>query len=247
MSNFTRIYGYIVFIFIIILVIVIKCSEPEKKKETIKSTELLVVNETNDSVLVFLTIGSDTNYVTNVLGIYGIKTNGLQGSFILAPNDTVSYISGEKGFSGNLSFNTPPLNCPTNEFPLGINIFEFSLNNNFKGILYPQETFDISCVAGVNCRIGCTFDSLAYWTAGNGIKRFGAIENSFIYDNVGKIGVYPYGCDSCSQIYQPPICENYLKPSEPQKQNTCNIQRDANKKGGKVYVIYKGVLNGEIN
>jgi hypothetical protein len=246
--SFTRIYGYIVFTFIIILVIVVKCSDPEiKEVKKEKSTELLVVNETTDSVVVYLTLGADTNYVTNVNGIYGITTTGLQGFFILAPHDTVSYTSQPKGFSGNLSFNTPPLNCPTKQFPTGINIFEFALNNNFKSIKYAQETIDISCVAGVNSRIGCQIDSLGGWNAGNGIDKFTMFENSFIYDNVGRIGVYPYGCDSCSKIYQPPICSNLLKPSEPQKQNTCNIQRDANKKGGKVYVIYKGALNGEIN
>ena len=128
MSSFTRIYGYIVFTFIIILVIVVKCSDPEIKVKKEKSTELLVVNETTDSVVVYLTLGADTNYVTNVNGIYGITTTGLQGFFILAPHDTVSYTSQPKGFSGNLSFNTPPLNCSTKQIPTGINIFEFALN-----------------------------------------------------------------------------------------------------------------------
>lgn len=242
--SFTKIYGYIVLLFIIILAIVVKCSEPNNENLG-NSTQVAIVNETNDTTIVYLTLGADTNYVNNVNGIYGITTTGLQGSFLLAPKDTVYYTSPySKGFSGNLSFNTPPMNCRDSLFPDGINIFEFSLNNNFKGLQSPQETIDISCVAGVNCRIGCKIDSLDYWNAGNGIKGFGYFENSYLYDNVDRLGVYPVGCDSCSKIYQPPICPNPLKTSQPQSKNICNIQRDANKRGGTIYVIYKGSIKG---
>lgn len=237
--------------FIIALLIVLAsittikfCIKDDNCCKNYNATELCIVNDTKDSVVVYLTLGADTNYVNNVNGIYGIKSFGLQGNFILPPNDTVFYKSPEnKGFGGNLSFNTTPQNCPIKDFPMGINIFEFALNNNFKGTKDAQETIDISCVAGVNCKIGCKVDSLS-WNAGNGINNFGYFENSYIYDNVGRLGVYPVGCDSCSKIYQPPICNNPIKPSEPQKTNTCNIQRDATKKGGRIYVIYKGELKG---
>ena len=219
------------------------CDAPIKEEI---ATTLCVTNETNDTVDVFLTIGADTNYITSVKGIFGIQDTGMQGSFVLLPKATLFYKSPSgKGFSGNISFSTPPMNCPPNTtFPDGINIFEFALNNNFAGVQYPQETIDISCVSGVNCRIRWEIDSLRGWSAGNGIDSFKYFENSYLYDNVGRIGVYPIGCDSCSRIYEPPICDNPLKPSLPQPSNTCNIQRDANKKGGFVYVIYKGELKG---
>ena len=242
MSSFTKIYGYIILLFVIIIGIVLECSSPNVEKSN--STRLAIINETDDTTIVYLTLGADTNYVTDVNGIYGITTTGLQGSFLIIPKDTVYYTSPkEKGFSGNLSFNTPPMNCRDSLFPNGINIFEFTLNNNFKGVLYAQETIDISCVAGVNCKIGCEIDSTSGWNAGNGIVGFGYFQNSYLYDNLDRIGVYPVGCDSCSKIYQPPICPNPLSPSQPQSKNTCNIQRDANKKGGTVFVIYKGILN----
>jgi len=237
-------------IFAILLVyssfFVLKNCGVKKEIKNSKETTLYVVNETKDTVDVFLTVGADTNYITNVKGIFGILDSGLQGSFTMLPNDTVFYQSpSNKGFSGNITFNTPPMNCPPNiKFADGINIFEFSLNNNFYWLKYPQETIDISCVSGVNCRIGCKIDSLGGWNAGNGIDSFSYFENSFIYDNVGRIGVYPVGCDSCSKIYKPPVCDNPLKPSKPQPANTCNIQRDASKKGGNVFVIYKGKLKG---
>ena len=221
------------------------CSD-KPSKNTTQETTLYLVNESTDTVTVFLTLGSDTNYVTNVLGVYGITTSGLQGSFKLLPNDTVYYTSSNgKGFAGNLSFDTPPLNCADTVFPLGVNVFEFALNNNFASVKNAQETIDISCVAGVNCKIGCKVDTLS-WNDGS-TNQFTYFENSFIYDNVGRRGVYPVGCDDCTASVSPPICPNQLKPSQPQTNAICNIQRNASKKGGNVFVIYKGKLKGEIN
>lgn len=208
------------------------------------NTELLVVNGTDSSVVVYLTLGADTNYVTNVNGIYGITSNGLQGSFILGANDTVSYTSiCGKGFNGNLSFGGAPNNCPdTVAFPLGMNIFEFALNNNFAGIPNAQETIDISCVSGVNCKITCNL-SENNWNAGGDTSKFTSFGNSYLYDNVGRVGVFPFGCDSCILIKNPPTCLN-KKFSEPQKKSICQVMRDATKKGGDIYVIYGGVING---
>lgn len=210
------------------------------------NTELFVVNQTKDSVLVYLTLGADTNFVTNVNGIFGITATGLQGSFILAPNDTVSYQSAGKGFGGNITFGTPPVNCPdTNLFPFGINLFEFSLNDSFAGTNHAQETVDISCVSGVNSKITCNLSD-ADWNDGDstGIQTF---ENSFLYDNVFRIGVFPFGCDSCTVIKNPPVCTGHKPFSQPQKKSICNIQRDAGKKWGKVYVQFGGYLKAEIN
>lgn len=213
---------------------------------TTENTTLFLINQSKDSVTVYLTLGSDTDYVTNVFGIYGIADSGLQGSFQLAPNDTVYYTSPKsKGFAGNLSFDTPPLNCADTVFPLGVNVFEFALNNNFASVKDAQETIDISCVAGVNCKIGCKVDTLS-WNDGS-TNQFTYFENSFIYDNVGRRGVYPVGCDDCTASVSPPVCPKPLKPSQPQSNSICNIQRDASKKGGKVFVFYKGKLKGEIN
>ena len=133
-----------------------------------KNTEVLVINETKDTVCAYLTLGSDTNYITDVNGIFGITLSGLQGFFFLAPNDTVSYKSPVgKGFSGNITFGTPPINCPdTLDFPYGINIFECSLNNGFASVPNAQETIDISFFSGVNSKIACSvYDS--NWNAGD--------------------------------------------------------------------------------
>jgi hypothetical protein len=219
-------------------------SKAKAHSEDIIRTEVFVTNNTDDTITAYLTLGADTNYVTDVNGIFGISTSGLQGSFTLLPNDTLKYKSPKgKGFNGNISFGTAPVNCFTNDYPEGINIFEFALNNDFKGIPNAQETFDISCVAGVNSRISC-FMSSKDWNDGDS-TGFTFIENSFLYDNYNRIGVFPYGCDSCSVIYQPPVCENHAKYAEPQPKNMCNVQRDATKKGGYIVVSFNGFLKGE--
>jgi hypothetical protein len=207
-------------------------------------TTLYVVNGTSDSVLVCLTLGADTSDVNSVSGIFGITQTGLQGCFTLAPNDTVYYQSIGKGFDGNLSFGGLPNNCPdTTLFPFGMNIFEFNLNDN---AYTPngQETLDNSCVAGVNCKIICNMSD-TNWNDGDstGIQKF---ENSYLYSNTYRIGVFPYGCDSCTVSVAPPDCPNHKKYAQPQKKNICNIQRNATLSGGSVYVVYAGVLNGEV-
>jgi hypothetical protein len=209
------------------------------------NTEVRVINSTDTSVVVYLTLGADTNYVTDVNGIFGITTSGLQGFFTLNAGDTISYTSIGKGFSGNLTFGTPPVNCPdTTLFPNGINIFECSLNNNFVGIPNAQETVDISCVSGVNSKIICNLSD-STWNAG-GTLKVSTFENSYLYDNVFRTGVFPYGCDSCTVIKNPPICAGHKPFSQPQSKSICNVQRDATLKGGVVYVIFGGFLKGEI-
>lgn len=207
-------------------------------------TEVLVVNSTDSSVVVYLTIGADTNYVTDVNGIFGITGSGLKGFFILDAGDTVSYTSPNgKGFSGNIAFDAYANNCADSTlFPNGINMFEFSLNNNF--LKYAQETIDISCVSGVNSKIACTLTD-SNWNAGDttGLLNF---ENSYLYDNVFRHGVFPYGCDSCTVIVNPGVCPNHKKFSQPQSKSICNIQRSASLSGGQIIIQYQGVLTGEI-
>jgi hypothetical protein len=210
-------------------------------------TEMLLINGTSDTVAVFLTLGSDTNCVDSVTGVFGIIGSGLQGSFNLLPNDTVSYISPlGRAFEGNLSFTTAPNNCPdTLLYPFGINLFEFNLNDNFSYIANPQETIDISCVSGVNSAISCSVTD-STWNAGTMYPVVMTFRNSFIYDNTFRVGVYPFGCDTCNGIKSPPICPNQKKFAQPQKNKICNVQRNASSCGGKVYVTYNGVLNGTI-
>lgn len=238
-------------IFILVLIVSLYLSYKIffDKKQTCENnnTELLVVNNTSEGVDVYLTIGSDTNYVINVNGIYGIQDSGKKGYFHLKAHDTVSYKSPiGKGFNGNLAFGDYANNCPdTVKYPFGMNIFEFAINNNFPSTPNAQETIDISCVAGVNCKITCNLSN-KNWNAGDTLG-FTSFENSYIYNNTYRIGVFPYGCDSCTVIKNPPICPNTKKFAQPQRRSICNVQRNATLKGGKIFVVYGGVLKSEIN
>lgn len=207
----------------------------------IENTTLCVLNNSNDTVTAYLTIGSigDTNYVQSTIGIFGIIEVGTQNSFTIAPNDTLGYMSPTgKGFNGNLSFGVPPQNCPdTTQLPNGINLFEFALNNAFN--INGQETIDISCVSGVNSYITVTMFNAGAWN--NGADTVTTFKNSSIYNNTGLTGVYPFGCDSCVGITpHTPFCQGHKPYAVPQSSNICNVQRNSTSNGGAVLVQFNG-------
>lgn len=220
------------------------CSKNEQKNNVIfyeNKTSLYLVNSTSDSVLTYITLGSlgDTNYVQNIYGIFGILDSVTQGSFYIAPYDTVYYLSQtSKGLNGNITFGYPPQNCPdTTQTPNGINLFEFNLNDNF--LVNAQETIDISCVSGANTFMKVSMKGGGYWN--NGTDTIKSFYNNDLYNNVGLNGVYPFGCDSCVGITsKTPYCAGHKPYSKPQTKNICNIQRNANFSGGKVYVNFVG-------
>lgn len=205
-------------------------------EDIICRTGLMVTNQSNDTVQVYLTLGciGDKRYVQSTKGIFGIKTAGSQGSFILKPGESREYIDKKQALSGNFAFGTPPLNCPTGVYKKGINLFEFCLNNDFGKD--PQETIDISCVAGVNAylQVNVSDDD---WVADTVVTEFA---NDTLYGNMNRRGVLPYGCDVCTSSSNPPSCPNHLPYSECSEDARCLVQRPSNKKGGSVSVIFKG-------
>ena len=97
-----------------------------------KTTKVIIENLSENSVKVYLTLGAvvgaiekvkDISLVTNIV-------NEKQGWFKLESKVSVSYTTPVgKAFNGNFAFNTPPINCPTTDFPSGVNLAEFMLNN----------------------------------------------------------------------------------------------------------------------
>ena len=115
-------------------------------------TELTLANATSETVRVYLTLGAVKRCVPHVGNIPFVKhvLNDLQGWFDLPAGHSVCYTPPPGfGLNGNFSFGSPPLNCAPAEYPSGINLAEFMLNNGFQGE-NAQETIDISCVAGAN-------------------------------------------------------------------------------------------------
>jgi hypothetical protein len=207
-------------------------------------TELVIKNCSKQDVTVWITLGATPGCLQNVAKIPYVMNvlSALVGNFVLkAGKSTLAYApDGGLGFNANLSFDTQPQNCPTVACPNGVNIFEFILNNQFQSGS-PQETVDISCVAGVNCRIMAELGG-DEWNAGPTVPRIKRIENGPIGTNTGRIGVYPVGCDTCISSTNPPFCSNPPAYETPQAEAICNVQRPASHHGGIVEVEYLGKL-----
>ncbi len=215
-------------------------------------TTLALRNSSGADVAVFLTLGAVAGCVASIGDVPPImspalpidKSNNLQGSFTLKSGATVSFLTPVGvGISGNFAFGTPPLNCATTQFPSGINLAEFILNNGFQtGI--PQESLDISAVAGVNSWLEFGLTGGGAWNAGSDHPNIASFENKKIGDNVGQIGVFPYACDNCTSSDHPPQCAappvGTPNPPVPQKEKICLVQRDASQAGGTVLVTFNG-------
>ena len=205
--------------------------------EADKSTTLELENTSSlDSVLTYVTLSDEAGFEDNVKGIFGIADSGLQGSFYLHTDSVYSYTS-TKPISGNITFNSPPINCPTDDFPTGTNEFEFTLNN-YGTVDKAQETIDISNVAGVNALGGYKMTGGGAWIAGGDTILL--FEVYPMYQNVGRAGVFPFRCDDCVASVNPPKCTDTLSPSKPQKKHICNVSRDAKQSGGKVHITFTG-------
>jgi hypothetical protein len=207
-----------------------------------------VVNQTASDVEVFITLGAVAGCVPSVndLSFVTNRINNLQGSFHLAGNQSISYTSpAGMGFNGNFSFGYAPSNCPTPQYPSGINLAEFILNNAFQGP-GAQETIDISAVAGVNAILRFDLQGGGSWNAGNTRPNVTSFENKAIGENTGLVGVFPYACDNCTASVAPPVCPSRPagapNPPRPQAEPICNVQRDASQSGGTVIVTFKGFV-----
>ena len=222
---------------------VIGCTEIDESVVTISSpTTIQIFNKSNDTVLVYLTLGATPGCIQDVNLIPFIQdsikgSRNLQGTFLLMPNDsTISYSPDSLGFNGVISFHYAPDNCPSPSYTNGINQFEFIINNGFVAG-YPQETIDISCVHGVNCVIRVNVSD-SNWTGGPHAPLVQSFANTMNKSQTGMAGVYPYGCDICVASKAPPACIPLPQPT--QKHNICNIQRSAKLNGGTIKVLYLG-------
>jgi hypothetical protein len=206
-----------------------------------QKTELTLVNNTKDSLLVFLTlsgypVADSATYVQNVNGIFGCTQTGLVGSFYINPKDSVSYTSA-KWFSGNVSFGAQPLNCFTTAWPTGVNPFEFNINNG-------QESIDISAMGGVNCLLQVDLVGGPQWQASPSYPNVRYFYNDSMWKNSELIGVYPYGCTNCTNTQGKQTCQT---PNEqPNSKPICTPTRSAGVHGGLIRVTFLGYTNFQI-
>jgi hypothetical protein len=207
------------------------------------NTQLQICNGTRRPVLVFITLGATPGCIQDVSKIPFVTKvlSPLVGSFVMKPKEILkAFAPGNLGFNGNLSFGTQPLNCPVPAFPRGVNLFEFILNNSFQPG-NPQETVDISCVAGVNCLIKAELSGPA-WNASPLHPNVLVISNGKMGTNTGRVGVFPYGCDNCTASVSPPDCPGHAPYENPQANPICNVQRAASSNGGLVRVTFLGAV-----
>lgn len=233
------------FIFALALTIGIHYCDKNLDPKPVKSplTQIKIYNATQDSVLVYITLGATPGCLQNVTKIPFITDTitgqlGMQGTFKLAGGDsTIAYAPDSLGYNGVISFNYAPDNCRTVNYPDGINQFEFMINNLFQGPS-AQESINISCVHGVNCVIRVNTQTSNPFNAGPTIQKIQGFANTLNKNQIGIPGVYPYGCDTCTGSKNPPACISLPQPS--QKQSICQVQRNAMGCGGLIKVIYEG-------
>jgi hypothetical protein len=208
-------------------------------------TTLEIKNATHKEVSTYITLGATPGCVQDVgllslsHGVQITKLYDLAGVFNLPAHTTLTVTSPEGlGLNGNFSFDTPPLNCPCPDYPEGVNLAEFIINNGFQ--TNGQETVDISCVCGANAFIEFELSESDWTSDGGQIKCVESIANRTRYRNTGLVGVYPYGCDVCTGSISPPACVG-LQPQNANIEPICNVQRNAaTNMGGKVVVIFNG-------
>jgi len=215
----------------------------EQSQPAVDTTTMLrIVNETDDSVIVWVTLGATAGCLQDISQVPFVTDSvaPLKGYFTLYAHDSTPDFAPVlgTGFNGAISFNTPALNCPTQQFPEGVNIFEFILNVSYQAGI-PQESVEISCVAGVNCLLQGIFTGGIDWNASSMYPNVDTIYNRGKYNNSGLIGVFPYGCDDCTASVAPPACAKSDK--DKQKYPICIVQRNAKGSGGGlVRASYKG-------
>jgi len=207
------------------------------------TTRVRIVNLTDDSVVVWITLGATPGCLQDIWDIPFItdSVTNLKGYFTLYANDSTMDFAPPLGigYNGNVSFDTCALNCAIPRFPYGINLFEFIVNNSFQ-LGNPQETIEISCVSGCNALIEGYL-----WGDGLDWNTYGNPEVTYIYNNgkwgnSGLLGVFPFGCDDCTASVSPPTCDT--SSIDKQKEPICTIQRNAKGSGGGlVRIAYNGI------
>ena len=221
------------------------CSNEVKKStsEPLDVTLMKIYNRTDVPVLVYITLGTTEGCLQNVLDIPFVQDSvagqrGLQGTFILSPGDsTVAYAPDSLGYNGVISFGFAPDNCASPAYINGINQFEFMINNAYQGA-NAQESINISCVHGVNCIIRTDVVSNNPFNAGPTFTNVQGFSNRLDKNAIGIVGIYPYGCDTCTGSKSPPACISLPQPA--QKQSICQVQRNASLSGGLIKILYLG-------
>jgi hypothetical protein len=236
--KFTQSVGFYLVINVIFYYLVTSCWFLDEENNIYNSTELHIANKSDiDSVKVFLTLQSPYS----VIGHFGIKPSDTIGSvsqgYFWALKDSI-YSTKNNGnpFIGFvITFDTTNISCESakgTKFNTGVNVFEGTLNVEY-------ESFDISCVDGVNSVMKVSVDYGSGWQTGVGsyVKEFESCENDKdLANNYNIRGVFPYMCTTCTGKYnEPKNC--FELPIKCSEQETCQTSRKS-LKGGDIVLHY---------
>src|SRR5215216_4776856 len=218
-------------------------------------TSLQFSNATGSPVTAWLTLGADSAGRIENVTLIDVSTNqpvpvsgsGLQGSFTLQANQTVSWNSfNGRRASGSVTFRAPPQSCPTAGGPCGVTKGEFAINLG-------NESVDISSVDGINAIMAMDLSdggATPWPSAPNGGKV--AQNSGTLTGDKTAWGVFPYRCTQCAAIGNtPPTACNPLGPamqsyckdgteSNPQPV-VCQLNRSG--AGGTVKFSFKGAMD----
>jgi hypothetical protein len=214
-------------------------------------TTLQVANATGSAVPVMVTLGAGQG-INNVNQIpWGIKQVGspLQGIFTLGANQSVSFNSGSKSFSGNIAFG-PTFNsrgCGSTAanacYPNSTTLAEFSLN-------MPGETVDLSGVNGTNALITMNLSGSPWNDGAGGHTNVTKFANQPISGWTPSTGVYGWQATTCTAAPNPPnptsSCpapKNRPSAAQLQSKAQCNVQRGG-PTGGTVQIVFTGYAPG---
>ncbi len=209
-------------------------------------TNLVILNNTGQTIPVLLTLGSGYGIsdVSQLPASWGISGSGLKGQFTLGPNQSVSFNSGDATFSGNIAFGPTftSQGCgQTPCYPNATNLAEWTLN-------HPGETVDISGVNGTNAYIQYQLQGGAKWTDNVTSGAITSFANAPIGQYVDTPGVYGWQATTCTGNANPPNpvggCAapiNAPNHSELASVQLCNVQRTGDAAfGGTVRILFNG-------
>ena len=223
-----------------------KCSSDictTDKKPSGKKTKLVIHNNTDSPVKVFLQVGAKN--VTNgacpeswpplQFSDYpceNIHPGGGVCDWTIAEGGQTT-IEGQEGkcTNGTISFAMDPAKT------CGMSLGEFTLNVDPDPGKDLKEGVDISLVNGNNGKIEVALgSSWKVQTTGTFVTSIENYEGTGV-NNQNKNGVYNYLCDTCTARVNPPNCSGTETCST---QETCNLLRDGAQQGGTVTFTWNG-------
>jgi hypothetical protein len=219
-------------------------------------TSLQFSNATGSPVTTWLTLGANSAGTVENAKLVDVGTgqnvkvdgSGLQGSFTLQANQTVSWNSFNGGLAtGAVTFRAPPQSCPIPDGPCGVTKGEFAINIG-------NEAVDVSSVDGINAIMAMDLSEggATPWPSSPGGGQVAQNSGTIAGDKTAW-GVFPYRCTQCAAIGDAPgkTCNNPLGPAmqsyckagtehDPQPV-VCQLNRSG--AGGTVKFIFKGAMD----